>query len=84
MSTRDIQGHVEDLYEVSISPELVSRITDTVADAVTAWQSRPLDAVYTILFLDALLVKILRQRQHQEQGDLPGPGRQVRTATRNC
>ena len=58
MSTRDIQGHVEDLYGVSISPELVSRITDTVADEVTAWQSRPLDAVYPILFLDALFVKI--------------------------
>ncbi len=51
MSTRDIQGHVEDLYGVAISPELVSRITDTVADEVTAWQSRPLDAVYPILFL---------------------------------
>ena len=61
MSTRDIQGHVKDLYGVSISPELVSRITDTVADEVTAWQSRPLDAVYPVLFLDALFVKILRQ-----------------------
>ncbi len=58
MSTRDIQGHVEDLYGVSISPELVSRITDTVADEVTAWQSRPLDEIYPILFLDALFVKI--------------------------
>ena len=58
ISTRDIQGHVEDLYGVAISPELVSRITDTVADEVTAWQSRPLDAVYPILFLDALFVKI--------------------------
>ncbi len=58
MSTRDIQGHVEDLYGVAISPELVSRITDTVTEEVTAWQSRPLDAVYPILFLDALFVKI--------------------------
>ena len=58
MSTRDIQGHVEDLYGVAISPELVSRVTDTVADEVTAWQSRPLDEVYPILFLDALFVKI--------------------------
>jgi len=58
MSTRDIQGHVEDLYGVAISPELVSRITDTVTDEVTAWQSRPLDEVYPILFLDALFIKI--------------------------
>lgn len=58
MSTRDIQGHVEDLYGVSISPELVSRITDTVTDEVLSWQSRPLDAVFPILFLDALFVKI--------------------------
>ena len=58
MSTRDIQGHVEDLYGVAISPELVSRITDTVADEVLSWPSRPLDAVYPILFLDALFVKI--------------------------
>ncbi len=57
MSTRDIQGHVEDLYGVAISPELVSRITDTVTDEVTAWQSRPLNEIYPILFLDALFVK---------------------------
>ena len=58
MSTRDIQGHIEDLYGVSISPELVSRITDAVTDEALAWQSRPLDPVYPILFLDALFVKI--------------------------
>ena len=58
MSTRDIQGHIEDLYGVAISPELVSRITDTVTDEVLAWQSRPLDEIYPILFLDALFVKI--------------------------
>ena len=58
MSTRDFQGHVEDLNGVDISPELVSRITDTVTDEVTAWQSRPLDGIYPILFLDALFVKI--------------------------
>ena len=58
MSTRDIQGHIEDLYGVSISPELVSRITDAVTDEALAWQSRPLDPVYPILFLDALFVKV--------------------------
>ena len=58
MTTRDIQGHVEDLYGVAISPELVSRVTDTVTDEVTARQSRSLDMVYPILFLDTLFVKI--------------------------
>ena len=58
MSTRDIQGHVEDLYGVTISPELVARITDTVNDEVTNLQTRPLDEIYPILFLDALFVKI--------------------------
>ena len=48
MSTRDIQGHIEDLYGVSISPELVSRITDAVTDEALAWQSRPLDPVYPV------------------------------------
>ena len=76
MNTRDTQGHVEDLYGVSISPELVSRITDTVTDDVMAWQSRPLDEIYPILYLDDLFVKILRHRHHTEQGGLPGLGRQ--------
>ena len=60
MSIRDIQSHIEDLYGVSISPELVSRITDTVTDEIMAFQSRPLDEIYPSLFLDALFVKILR------------------------
>jgi putative transposase len=58
MTTRDIQGHIEDMYGVTISPELVSKITDCVLDEAVAWQSRPLDAVYPILFLDALFVKV--------------------------
>jgi putative transposase len=58
MTTREIQGHIEDLYGVAISPELVSRITDSVVDEAAAWQSRPLDAVYPVLFLDALFVKV--------------------------
>ena len=50
MSTRDIQRHIEDLYGVAISPELVFRFTDTVTDEVTAWQSRPLDEIYRSCF----------------------------------
>jgi putative transposase len=58
MSTRDIQAHVGELYGVTISPDLVSVVTDSVIDEVRAWQSRPLEATYAIVFFDALRVKI--------------------------
>ena len=58
MSTRDIQAHVGELYGVTISPDLVSVVTDSVIDEVRAWQSRPLDSTYAIIFFDALRVKI--------------------------
>ena len=58
MSTRDIQAHVGQLYGVTISPDLVSAVTDAVIDEVTAWQSRPLESAYAIVFFDALRVKI--------------------------
>ncbi len=54
MTTRDIQGHLEELYHTAISPTLVSNVTAAVLDEVAAWQNRPLDAVYPILYLDAL------------------------------
>jgi len=58
MSTRDIQAHVGELYGVTISPELVSAVTDSVIDEVRSWQSRPLESTYAIVFFDALRVKI--------------------------
>ena len=58
MSTLDIQGNIEEPYGVSISPELVSRITDTVTDEVMAWQSRSLDEIYPILFLSCPIRQI--------------------------
>ena len=58
MTVREIQGHLEELYGVDVSPALISNITDVVLDEVKAWQSRPLDAIYPILYLDALQVKI--------------------------
>jgi putative transposase len=58
MSTRDIQKHVDELYGITISPDLVSAVTDAVLDEVTAWQSRPLEATYAIVFFDAVRVKI--------------------------
>lgn len=58
MSTRDIQAHLRELYGVEISPDLVSAVTDAVLDEVTAWQNRPLEASYAIVYFDALRVKI--------------------------
>lgn len=61
MTQREIQGHLEEIYGVEVSPSLISTVTDGVLDEVRAWQSRPLDAVYTILYLDALQVKVKTQ-----------------------
>jgi len=58
MSTRDIQAHVREIYGVEISPDLVSAVTDAVIDEVGAWQARPLEPTYAIVFFDALRVKI--------------------------
>ncbi|MGA9525193.1 MAG: IS256 family transposase [Myxococcaceae bacterium] len=61
MSTRDIERHLLELYGVNVSPDLVSRVTDAVVDELKEWQSRPLDAVYPIVYIDALVVKIRDQ-----------------------
>ena len=58
MTTREIQGHLHDIYGTEISPQLVSEVTDTVMDRAKAWQSRPLDAVYPVVYVDALFVSI--------------------------
>ena len=61
MTTREIQGHLEEIYGVDVSPSLISNVTDAVLEEVRAWQSRPLDSVYPILYLDALQVKVRSQ-----------------------
>jgi putative transposase len=58
MTTRDIQAHLEELYQVEVSPALISNVTDAVLDEVQAWQSRPLEQLYPIVYLDALHVKM--------------------------
>lgn len=63
MTTREIQGHLKELYKVEVSPSLISAVTDAVLDDVKAWQGRPLDAVYPIVYLDAIHVKV-RSRGH--------------------
>ncbi len=58
LSTRDIKAHLEEIYGVEISPDLISSVTEAVIEEVREWQSRPLEAVYPIVYLDALRVKI--------------------------
>ncbi len=58
MSVREIRGHLEELYGLDVSPDLISAVTDAVLDEVAEWQNRPLDANYPLVFFDALRVKI--------------------------
>ena len=58
MSVRDIQAHLTEIYGVEVGHDLISRVTDAVLEDVREWQARPLEDVYPILFLDALIVKI--------------------------
>ena len=58
MSSREITGHLRDLYGVDVSPDLISTVTDAVLDEVATWQQRPLDAIYPLVFFDALRLKI--------------------------
>jgi putative transposase len=61
MSVRDIQAHLAEIYGTEVSPDLISRVTDAVIDEVQAWQARPLDAVWPVVFLDALVIKVRDQ-----------------------
>lgn len=63
LSTRDIQAQLQELYGVEISPTLISNVTDAILDEVKVWQSRPLDRVYPVIYLDALVVKIRMDKQ---------------------
>jgi hypothetical protein len=58
MTTRDIRAHLREMYDVDVSPDLISRVTDGVLEELAEWQARPLDAVYPVVFIDALMVKI--------------------------
>jgi putative transposase len=58
MTVRDIRGQLAEIYGTDVSPDLISRVTDAVLEDARAWQNRPLEAVYPIVYLDALQVKI--------------------------
>jgi putative transposase len=58
MSTRDITAHLAEVYGASVSAATISRVTDVVADEIAAWQNRPVDPVYPILYIDAIRIKV--------------------------
>lgn len=58
MSTRDIQAQLQELYGIEVSPAMISNVTNAVMEEIKGWQSRPLEAVYPILYLDAIWVKV--------------------------
>ena len=58
LTTRDIQAHLEEVYGASVSPALISNITDVVQDEIITWQTRPLEEFYAVIYIDALVVKV--------------------------
>jgi putative transposase len=67
MTTRDIQGHLEEIYGVEVSPALISQVTEAVTEEVSVWQKRALDAVYPVVYMDALYVKVRDSGQVQNR-----------------
>jgi len=58
MTVRDIQNHLKDIYGTEVSPDLISTVTDSVLEDMRAWQNRPLESIYPVIFMDAIFVKI--------------------------
>ena len=58
LTVREVQAHLQEMYAIDVSPDLISSVTDAVMSEVTAWQSRPLEPMYPVVFFDALRVKI--------------------------
>lgn len=74
MTTRDIQGHLEEAYGVEVSPTLISEVTDAVLEEVRSWQSRPLEPIYPIVYLDALMVKMRHEGRVENRAVFVGIG----------
>ena len=64
MTVREIQAHLEEMYGTEVSPSLISSVTDAVADEVKAWQARPLEPIYPIVYLDCIHVKVREGAVH--------------------
>jgi putative transposase len=81
MSTREIQGHLRDLYGIEATPQLISTVTDAVLEEVSRWQSRPLDPCYALVCFDALRVKMRDGAQQRglscDRRESGGPQRRI-------
>ena len=60
---KEIQGHLQEMYSLDVSTEFISNVTDKVIEEVVAWQNRPLDSMYPVLYLDCLVVKVRENNQ---------------------
>ena len=82
LTVREIQGYLAEAYGTEVGHDLISTVTDGVLAEVTAWQARPLEPVYPVVFFDALRVKIAGRQRGAQQGGVPGaggaPGRHAR------
>lgn len=83
MSTREIQGHLEEIYKVEVSASLICEVTDAVLEEVKAWQNRPLESLYPVLFLDALMVK-MRHEGRVETGQSTSPSALIYKGRKMC
>ncbi|HET7891036.1 MAG TPA: transposase [Candidatus Sulfotelmatobacter sp.] len=88
MTTRDIQSHLGEMYQVEVSPSLISEVTDGVIEQARQWQNRPLEPFYGIVFLDALYVKMRHEGRVENRAvyvaigiNLEGRKRLLSTAT---
>ena len=63
MTTRDIVSTFKEMYDADVSPTLISKVTDAVIDEVIAWQNRPLDSVYPVVYLDCIVVKVHQDKR---------------------
>lgn len=74
LSTRDIQAQIQEWYGVEVSPQLISNVTDAVMEEVRQWQSRPLESLYPIVYMDWMPRQSQRKPATDQQGGLSGPG----------
>jgi putative transposase len=71
MTVREIQSHLQEMYGAEVSPSLISSVTDAVSEEVKVWQARPLDAIYPIVYLDCIHVKVREGTVRVKAGLLP-------------
>ena len=84
MTTRDTRAHLQKIYGVEVSAELISKVTDAIVPELCAWQQRPLDAVYPILYLDVIVVKVCTDHVVGEPARLYRHGRRCRRSQNTC